>query len=425
MHKIDRIYRRYFHYSPASWAIILATLTLAVLGLLVMQRLSEGMWGDEARGWLEKQAIFLAVSVLAAILLGSTNYLRVGRWAYPLFALTLAMLLAVLVFGYLGRYVSVVGKIFPAINFSHRWIRLGFFQLQPSEFLKITYILGLARYLRYRKNYRQLSGFIGPFAFTLLPIVLILLEPDLGTAMLLLPVMLIMLFAAGAKIRHLAAVVLMILVAGPMLFFWVMKDYQRERITGVLLQSARVRTYLQEHPGLKQKIYPEPMRRWLLTEGYQLERAKLAMGSGGVLGYDRATGPDAASPRLPECHNDFIFSMIGHIFGLIGTVSVVLLYVILSVGLIEIASIISEPFGRLIAVGTFAMIVTQALLNMAMTLGLTPITGVTLPFVSYGGSSLLTYFILAGLALSVDRTRPIMIAPKPFEFHNKGGEWQP
>lgn len=419
MGKLDRIYRRYFNYTPACWAMVLASLTLSVLGLIVMQRLAGGTWGAKADGWLTNQSVFLVGGVFVMVAVGSLNYLRIGRLAYPLFALTLLMLLAVLVLGHVGRHVGFIGYFFPERGGSYRWFRLPFIQLQPSEFLKITYILALARYLRYRKNYRRLRGLIGPFVFTILPIVLILLEPDLGTVLLLIPVLFVMLIAAGARVKHLAVIVVLAVIASPGLFLMT-ADYQRWRITELLLQSPRVNQFLLDHPRVKETVYPSrTLRKWRYSnQGFQLSHAKLALGSGGLLGYPGIDRPYVTSYKLPECHNDFIFSMIGHLFGLVGTVCVVLLYLVLSTGMLETAGRVKEPFGALIAVGAFAMIVTQALINMAVTVGLMPITGMTLPFVSYGGSSLLTFFILVGLAISVDRTRPMTLGPRPFVFRD-------
>jgi len=319
-----------------------------------------------------------------------------------------------------GVHVGPLSWFVPSVNGSFRWIRLPGveIQVQPSEFLKVTYILALAGYLRYRRNYRRLSGLVGPFALTLLPILLILLEPDLGTSLLLLPVLLATLLAAGAKGRHVGAVVVLAALSLPGLFL-IMEPYQRGRVIGMFLQYDRVRDWLAAHPDLKNKVYPQgDLERWYLNlEGYQLYHSKLAMGSGGVWGYGGQPGPYVAgSRRLPHCHNDFIFAMVGHQYGAVGVGVLLLLYAGLAVGLIEIASAVREPFGRLVAVGAGAMIATQCLINMAMTVGMLPITGLTLPFVSYGGSSLLTYFVLIGLALSVDRTRPISMAPQPFEF---------
>lgn len=415
-----RLYKTYANYTPASWAVILAALTLALIGLITLQRLAtagDAEWAHRYAPYLTKQAVFLGVAVVAMIVVAATSYLKVARQAYLLFAITLLLLFAVLLFGKLGQHVPFLAKVFPSRNFSHRWISFGIVQIQPSEFLKITYILGLAYYLRYRENYRRLAGLIGPFAFTIIPMILILLEPDLGTVMLLMPVLFLMLFAAGAKVKHLLAVVLMMIVASPALFA-VMKPYQRGRLLGTLLQVKPVRDWYHRHPELRKYVYlRDNTRKW--PEGYQLYHSKLAVASGTVVGYPNGRGPYTAGVfRLPDCHNDFVFALIAHQFGFVGAVMVIVLYLILLTGLVEIAGAVTEPAGRLIAVGVLAMIVTQSIINMAITVGLMPITGATLPFVSYGGSSLLTFFILIALAISVDRTRPIDMGRRPFEFRN-------
>ncbi len=412
-----------FGVSAASLAILLGVAGLCTFSFLTIQAIDQA---DLPAGFVpdnlvRTHIVYLVVAVIAMLITRSINYQRIGDWAYLLFVVVLVLLAAVLVLGIVGQYIPFLGRMIPRINGSYRWIRLGFFQIQPSEFIKIAYILGLARYLRYRKNYRQLGGLLGPFAFTILPMILILLEPDLGTVMLLLPVLLIMLYAAGAKIKHLGTIVLLIIISGPILFA-LMHDYQKSRIAGVFLQSKDTREWLARHPKAKNIIYRDKsLDRWYLSpEGYHLYHSKIAAGSGGLFGFGRGHGPYLdQGRRLPECHNDFIYAMIAHQFGFVGSVSVVLLYLIIAIGLVEVAGEVHEPFGRLVAVGVLAMLLTQAGTNIGMTLGLMPITGVTLPFISYGGSSLLTYFVLIGLALSVDRARPIHIGPKPFEFSNE------
>jgi rod shape determining protein RodA len=406
--------------SAASAAILTGLLGLVALSLLTFHALdgAELLEGFIPPNLFRTQLIFLALALVAMLGVRALNYQRIGDVAYLFFIFILILLAAVLVFGIAGKFFPFLNRVVPNINGSYRWINFGFFRFQPSEFIKIAYILGLARYLRYRKNYRDFSGLLGPFALTLLPMLLILLEPDLGTVMLLLPVLFIMLFAAGARIKHLAAIVLLMIISIPILFSF-MKPYQQRRIAGALLQEESSRNWLAGHPKLKNILYKDKdLARWDQTEeGYHLNRSKIAVGSAGLFGFGLGKGPCIdGTYRLPECHNDFIFAMIGHQFGFIGAAGVVAFYLVIAVGLVEIAGKCAEPFGRLVAVGVLAMLGTQACINIGMTIGLMPITGVTLPFISYGGSSLLTYFILIGLALAVDRTRPIHIGPKPFEF---------
>ncbi len=404
--------------SMAGTAVFLGVLGLVFVSLLMMWAIDSAEMPFTPDNLFRNQLIYIVAGFVIMLVVRQINYLRLGDLAYPLFLITLLLLAAVLVLGFIGRYVSFVGAICPNINGSYRWIRLPFFQIQPSEFIKITYILGLAMYLRYRKNYRQLGGLLGPFALTLLPMILILLEPDLGTVMLLLPVLLIMLYAAGAKIRHLMTIILLMLCSIPIMFT-IMQPYQRSRVVGVVMQSPATREWMKKHPKVKNFIYPDKnLDQWAMSpEGYHLNNSKSAIGSGGITGCGYGLGAYIdGTKRLPECHNDFVFAIISHQFGTIGSVSVILLYLIIATGLVEIAGTCAEPLGRLIAVGILSILLVQAGINIGMTLGLMPITGVTLPFVSYGGSSMLTFFTLVGLALSVDNYRPINIGPKPFEF---------
>lgn len=443
MSKVRRIYKKYFDYTTAGWAIVLAGLTLSVVGLMMLRELSMGSGpaSEVAKNCLVKQGRFLVVSVVAMVIIARMNYRKIGRMAYPLFVVTLLLLVLVL----LGRYVPPLRGIFPRRNYSYRWINLYVLSVQPSEFLKITYVLALAWYLRYRHNYRRFRGLVGPFAFTIVPMILILLEPDLGTVMLLLPVLFMMLFAAGAKIKHLVLIVVMMIVVSPVLFSpGVMHRYQRSRIFGMLLQWSEVRNKLKQWPEVKKFVYSgQSLDNWHRSrQGYQLYHSKTAIGSGGGFGFVRSgrsigqtdasqdemsvdqtvipeQGPYTDGTRpLPEAQNDFIYAIICHEYGFVGAVIPIALYIIMITGLVEISTVVTEPFGRLTAVGVMAMILTQCTINMAMTMGLMPITGVTLPFVSYGGSSLLTYFILIAVVIAVDRARPINMGPRPFEFRD-------
>ncbi len=377
------------------WNILAPVLLLCAIGLSCIFAVERGQNGPYTT--TIKQVAYLLIGLGLMWLMCTLNYLHYGRLAYTYFGIML-VLLALLV---LAHFLPL-GLIMPRIRGACRWIVLGpGVSLQPSEFMKVVYVLALARYLRFRKNFRTLRGLVEPFVLTLVPMLLILLEPDLGTVMLFMPVLFTMLFAAGAKIRHLLLIVLMGLAALPLFYFTVMKDYQKQRIEVLLRQG-------DEDP------------RWRMNEGYQLAHSKIALGSGGMFGTvlrEGLTGGPYVSHRfLPDRHNDFIFAIVGHQYGFVGCAVVVGCFVwILLVGL-EIASRTSDPFGRLIAVGLSTMLATQALINVAMTMGLMPITGLTLPFVSAGGSSLLTCFLAVGILINVNQRRPIIIGRKPFEF---------
>jgi cell division protein FtsW (lipid II flippase) len=287
--------------------------------------------------------------------------------------------------------------------------------LQPSEVCKLAYILALAWYLRYRSNYRRFTALVGPFALTLLPMLLILLEPDLGTVLLMMPILFTMLFVAGAKIKHLLIVVLMALVVSPLLWSK-MQPYQRTRISSVLLQNEWFQEKAQRYPMLGKVLVGEKFskKKWDDDWGYHLLRSKLAVAYGEMTGYGFRRGPFIKYNFLPARHNDFIFAVIAHQWGFVGSLGLLLLYVIVIACGLEIAGNNTDPFGRLLAIGIVAMFAVEVIVNVSMTVGLMPITGLTLPLVSYGGSSLLVSMISIGLLNNVGRCRPFSVARKPF-----------
>ncbi|MGD0553221.1 MAG: FtsW/RodA/SpoVE family cell cycle protein [Sedimentisphaerales bacterium] len=368
--------------------------------------------GDLAGLW-KKQIAFAGLGIGALILVNLVNCRRLGEAGYWIYAGVL-LLLAVLL---ISRYVVEL-PFAPETKGAFRWIRISIagFELpsiQPSEICKPAYIIALAWYLRYRSNYRRFSALIGPFVLTLLPMALILLEPDLGTVLLMMPVFLTMLFIAGAKVKHLALILFIALLISPLMWFK-MQSYQRLRISSVLLQSEWLRQKAEQHPALGRLLVGGTFssKKWKENWGYHLIRSKYAIASGGATGYGFGKGPFIKYDFLPERHNDFIFSIIAHQWGFVGCVGVLVLYIILLVCGLEIAGETTDPFGRLLAAGIVSMFAIQLIVNMAMTLGLTPITGITLPFISYGGSSLTFSMLCVGLLNNVGRWRPFSVAPR-------------
>ena len=262
----------------------------------------------------------------------------------------------------------------------------------------LPYILALAGYLRFRTNYRAVRGLLGPFILTLIPTALILKEPDLGTSLLLLPTMFVMLFVAGAKVRHLVLFLVLGALAAPAFYFSpFMQDYQKKRVRVLINQDSTD-------------------KRWRLNEGYQLNQSKIALGSGGLFGQGFRGGAFFRYNLLPEDHNDFIFAVLGHQWGFFGSAAILVCYLVIFIAGLTIASMTTDPFGRLLAVGICALLIIQTTINVGMTMGLLPVTGMTLPFASMGGSGLVANYLAIGLLVDVARRRPVSIAPKPFEF---------
>ena len=389
-------------------AIFTASMCLCAVGLLCIIAV-EGSAGDAAL----KQIVFVIVSLVAGAAVLTAGYQRLGRFAYALFGIGL-FLLALMV---LARAFRGLPMIRP-INGTYRWISLPGFSVQPSEIMKVAFIIGLAWYLRHKEDVRRFKTLIGPFVLTVVPVMLVLLQPDLGTALLLMPVLFVMLFAAGARLRHFAVVALLAVCCLP-LFWSRMQDYQKERIAGLVLQYDSVRQRVKNSPDSWKWLCPEgksSARRWERGAGYQLTGSLGALGNGGWAGQGWGNGAYVRhAVLLPARENDFIFAIIGEQWGFVGCLCLLGCYVVIVVAGLEIAARTDDPFGRLLAVGVVAMLGTQTLINIGMTIGLTPITGMNLPFVSTGGSSLIANFALIALLINVSQDRPFLLARKPFE----------
>jgi cell division protein FtsW (lipid II flippase) len=358
--------------------IAAALVCLGWLGLARYEDLAEGS------GRVLRQQIVFSVLALAAMFAVSVpNYRVFCRLSYAVFALSLLLLVAV--------------YFFPAVNQAHRWIRVGPLGLQPSEFAKLAFVLALARYLMYRENYRRLRGLVVPLALTTLPVLLILKEPNLGTAAVFLPVLLVMLFAAGARRGDLLKVALLGVLLMPLLWTQMSRE-QKSRVTALFEQP------------------PAPQRP--SDDAYHLHRAKQMLALGGPWGSLLAGQPtdDPAAYRLPEARSDFIFCVLGERIGLWGLAAVLGLFGLLVWRGVAIAAATREPFGRLLAVGVVTLLAVQVLINTGMAVGLLPIAGLSLPMVSYGGSGLLAHGIALGLLLSVGLRPGYEVTGEPFTY---------
>ncbi len=401
--------------------LLVTTLILVAIGIVTIY--SVGHPADsgpisqiekELGGYWENQLEFAVLGVVCFILINLINYRRFGAVSYWIFALGLAALSYLII----SRYVIPLPFAPESSTYAHRWLVFhdSLPRVQPSEFFKLAYILTLAWYLRYRSNYRNFKALIGPFVLTLLPMMLILLEPDLGTVLLMMPILFAMLFIAGARVRHLLIIILMAVLVSPLLWLK-MRPYQRERISSVLLQSAWMRDKAEKHEWLGELLVGTKFteRQWKTDWGYHLIRSKYAVASGSVnsgTGYGYRRGPFVKYNFLGERHNDFIFAIIAEQWGFWGCLGLLMLYVIIIGCGLKIAANNTDPFGRLLAVGIISMFVVEVIINIGMTMGIMPITGLTLPLVSYGGSSLLVSMMAVGLLNNVGRCRPFNLARK-------------
>jgi cell division protein FtsW (lipid II flippase) len=390
-----------------NWPVLVACAVLTALGCL-------SIWADSHVD-AEKQLVFVFVGLVAMAVFQAFDYRIIGRFAPGFYLLSLLLIF----YTVLGTKVNV--PFARPIKGQCNWINFGSFSIQPAELMKVAFVLMLARYLRFRQNYRTLYGLLPPFALALIPLALILKQPDLGTALVFIPALFVMLFIAGAKLSHLFAIVVLGLVAGSALWMCgpapgpdtgpneatgpglpvlkhfpaFVKKYQRDRVYAV---------FSSDPGGALQAI------------NYQTDRALTALGSGGPTG--KGAGNIPVGRNVPERHNDMVFALVGEQFGFVGSFIVLAAYIVLFTAGVEIAAATREPFGRLIAVGIIATMAGQTFINLMVVLRLMPVTGITLPFVCSGGTSLLASFISAGLLLNIGQNRPIVMARESFEFES-------
>ena len=387
-----------------NWPVLVAVGVLSSLGLI-------SIWADKPTDGL-RQLIFLGVAVACMALFQAVDYRRIGKLSWGFYVFSLLLILYTVVGSTIGGPSPV--PFVNRVNGAYNWIKVGPVGVQPAELAKVGFILVLARYLRFRSNYRTFKGLIPPFMLALLPLALILKQPDLGTALVFIPVLFAMLFVAGAKISHLMAIVLMGAALVPVAWFAGKDDKGNPytRVPGFRYLPTLVKPYQRER--VNALFTGENNLAAMRKESYQTYRATIAFASGGPTG--KGPGNIPVGKHVPEGHNDMIFALIGEQFGFLGSAVVLGAYIVLFAAGIEIAAATREPFGKLIAVGIVAMLAGQTFLNLMVATRLMPVTGVTLPFVSYGGSSLLASYMAAGLLLNIGQNRPIVMAREAFEF---------
>ena len=363
------------------WLLLASAGSLGAIGLAAIAR-SEELTGGGTNFW-RMQLVWWCVAIAAGAALATTSSQLVGRWSYAAFAGTLVLLVAV--------------YFFPAKYGAHRWVRFGPVGVQPSELAKIAFVLALARYLMHRENYRRLRGLLWPLVLTLVPLVLVLREPDLGTALVFIPMLLAMLWAAGARLRDLAIVVLVGLLTLPVLASQMSRE-QKSRITALAEQSG---------PGQRPT-----------DDGFHLHQSKQVIALGGVWGsaVTGQWGDDNGAYRLPVAHSDFIFSIVAERFGLAGAGVVLLLFWLLVTASVRIAGSTNDPFARLVAAGIATLFAVEVTINTAMTVGLAPVTGLSLPLMSHGGSGLGAHVAALGLLVRIALRDELDVSPAPFRW---------
>ncbi|GAB4189403.1 MAG: rod shape-determining protein RodA [Phycisphaeraceae bacterium] len=383
------------------WYALFAALALAWIGIEAIDTVAPEEAAKTARFWLPVALIVMAVCT-------TPRPRWIGHVSYPLFIAVL-IVLAIMALPFMPR------SIVPVRNGARAWISLGSITLQPSELMKVAFVLSMAWYLRYRSSYRTLRGLLIPFFIMFIPVALILKQPDLGTALLFAPSLFFMLVAAGAKLRHLGlllALVVATIVINVAIALWapdsmqILRPHQRARIVSMVSLA-------------------QGDTRYIKTSAYQQDKAMTLVSAGGLTGYGKERSATIVKfNRVPHVHNDMIFAVIANRWGLLGVYVVLGLYFVLISSMLLTAARSKDPLAQLSCVGFAGMIFTQAAINIGMNLGILPVTGITLPLISYGGSSLVATFAMIGLTLNFASRRPAMLARPSFEFDNPDAIFQ-
>ena len=364
--------------------IPIAVFLLVLIGLVAISSAVEvNKTGSYGMSFLQTQIASIVLGIIAIIIIQFYDYSLCRQYYIPIFMTTIGLLLLTLV---LGQNIAG-GK---------RWISLGPVNFQPAELAKILVILVLARVLADNKdNLDYLVGFIKPAIFALIPFALIILQNDLGTALVLLFLFIVMLYIAGGNSKFMLIIFgggFGLIVLTVVLHLWLgtplpfLKEYQLNRL--IVFANPDIDPY-----GI----------------GYNILQSKIAIGSGMLFGKGLFGGTQNQLNFLPEKHTDFIFSVIGEEFGFIGVVIVLAAYLFLLWQFINVALNARDMYGRLVVSGITAMFFFHILENIGMTMGVMPITGIPLPFVSYGGSSTVTFLIAIGIVININtRKKKIM-----------------
>jgi rod shape determining protein RodA len=319
-----------------------------------------------------KQILWLVISIIALFIVVFFDYIWLHRFSFILYGCGILLLIIVLIAG-----KTAMG--------AQRWLNLGFMSFQPSEMFKIVFIIALSAYLTNRGEAQLKSIPVKSLIFFLaIPVLLIIKQPDLGTAVLIMLLFVILLLSKGLSRKIVVMALVIGLISAPFMGHvgWnSLKDYQKNRIIAFL----------------EPDIDPSGI-------GYHINQSKITVGSGGLTGKGYLKGTQGALRFLPEKHTDFIFSVFAEEWGFLGSILLVGIYLILFLRGLNTALLAKDEFGRLVATGITAMFFIYFLVNIGMTLGMMPVVGVPMPFMSYGGTALLSNFIAAGILINI-RTR--------------------
>jgi rod shape determining protein RodA len=361
--------RSMFVFDPV---LMLAAFGLIACSLVTLKGATRSLMPGHPLYYVERQGIYAGIGLLVALILSRIDYSRLREYKFGLYGVIIA--LNIVVFG------------MPAIRGSHRWIPLPFFQVQSSEFGKILLILALSAFAvdRSRRLHERRTT-VRIMLLALIPAMIVIPQPDLGTGLVYVMVAFTLLFVAGTSWKQLTALlavfvasIAIVIALAPAVGVHVLKPYQVQRLTGFLNPSHDPR-----------------------NQTYNITESLIAIGSGQKTGRGVAHATQTSGHFLPENQTDFIFAVVGETYGFVGAALVLSLYALLIWRMLRILTMAKNLYGALIVGGVLAMIMFQVFVNVGMTIGIMPITGVPLPLMSYGGSSVLVTFIALGLLQSI------------------------
>jgi rod shape determining protein RodA len=359
--------RPFYHYFD--WLLVLAPVVLAAIGIVMIYNTTSTTPGLDTSDLLHditfRQIVYAVAGVIVIFSLSAVDYHIYATLRWPIYVATIALL----------GIVLVIGQI---THGAQRWIDLSLFQLQPSELSKMLIVIVLAKFLAdHERQISQWRTLLISLGLVGLPMALVYFEPDLGTALILGFIWLVMVVAAGMSWKQIALLAVLALILLPVIWL-TLQPYQRDRVMSFL------------NPGA------DPS-----GSGYNLIQARIAIGSGGIWGRGVGFGTQSQLRFLRIRHTDFIFSVIGEELGLWGGIFFFVVFAFIILRLLRASLIAHSTYGRLIALGFAAALFFQSFVNLGMNLGLMPVTGIPLPFVSSGGSSLITFMMMVGIVESI------------------------
>lgn len=366
-------------YSKFDYVLFLIIIILMSIGVVALMSATQTVaTGDMTE--VHKQLVWIIISIIAMMLVASIDYETLGAYSSRFYLAILVLLVAVIFTN--------------PVNGASSWFNLGFFSFQPSEVAKIVLIVSLSKHInkivsKDEMGVNRLENIIKVLLHAGIPILLILKQPDFGTAMVIVAIVFAMVFMANMRYLY-AGIIAITGILGTTIFLILI--FNGNNLFLDAYQADRIRVFLD--PTL------DPTGR-----GYNVLQSKLAIGSGQISGMGLFQGTQTQLGNIPAKTTDFIFSVIGEELGFVFCTIVIVLFVLLLLRCIHIAKTARDFYGTLIVIGVTAMIGVHMLVNIGMTIGLVPVTGIPLPFISYGGSSLLTNMMAIGLVMSVAANR--------------------